>query len=503
MARDLILALDQGTTGTRAVAFDRAGAPVASAAMPLKQYFPKPGWVEHDAEQIWQDSRKLCRDVAGKAGVDRIAALGVTNQRETTVVWLRKTGRPIAPAIVWQDRRTASVCQVLRDEGWSDRIAERTGLVPDPYFSATKLAWILNHVEGARDMAGRGELAFGTIDSWLVWRLTGGVRHVSDATNAARTMLYDITRQDWDDELLARLDIDRSMLPEVVDVFGEIGETDKALFGRPVVITGLAGDQQAAAIGQACFAPGTIKATYGTGCFVLVNSGEKKISSANRLLTTTAYRTGQNNIFALEGSIFMAGAVMQWLRDGLGLFDNAAESEDLARRADPASGVVMVPAFTGLGAPHWDAGARASISGLTRGAGRAEITRAGLEAVAFQTGDLMTAIAGDLKQAGLDVPVRLRVDGGMAANDWFLQFLADMLDIAVDRAKVKQATALGAAYLAGLGAGLYGSFDDIETLWASDRTFEPQMAAAEREARLGRWRDALAKTLTRPVRTNT
>jgi len=484
---DYILALDQGTTSTRAVAFNRAGVPVASHSVELKQYFPKPGWVEHDATEIWQAALACCRAVIGEVGLENIAALGITNQRETTVLWDKTTGNPIHNAIVWQDRRTADKCHELEAEGWGEKVRARTGLLLDPYFSATKLAWLLDNVPDARAQAEKGALAFGTIESWLVWNLTGGAKHISDATNAARTMIYDISKQSWDTELLARLNIPENLLPQIVDVSGELAEVVPNVFGKALPITGLAGDQQAAAVGQACFQPGTLKSTYGTGCFVLVNTGEAKIASKHKLLTTSAYRLGDTHAYALEGSIFMAGAVMQWLRDNLGLFEDTSETAVIAASADPQSGVVLVPAFTGLGAPHWAPHARAAILGLTRGAGKAEIIRAGLEAVAFQTYDLKAAIVQDLAQADLRLPDVLRVDGGMARNDWFLQFLADILEMRIERPPVTETTALGVAYLAGLGAGLYSSFEEIAENWRCDAYFEPKMGADERNARLETW----------------
>lgn len=495
MTADLLLALDQGTSSTRAVAFDADGGIVAEDARPLKQHYPRPGWVEHDAGEIWRAALEVCRAVTEKTGLARIAALGITNQRETAVIWDRATGEPIHNAIVWQDRRTADLCEELRAEGWAEKIERRTGLVPDPYFSATKYAWMLNTVEGARARAQKGELACGTIESWLVWNLTGGALHISDASNAARTLLWDITAQSWDEELLARLDLPSAMLPKVVDCAGALGETAGDVFGAEIAITGLAGDQQAASVGQACFQPGTMKATYGTGCFVLVNTGADKLRSAHKLLATTAYRYGGAHAFALEGSIFMAGAIMQWLRDELGIIGDVRETETLARQADPNSGVVMIPAFTGLGAPHWVADARAAITGLTRGSGRAEIVRAALEAVAFQSDDLMSAIRDDLGGAGIASPELFRIDGGMARNDWFAQFLADILDMPVERAPVTETTALGAAYLAGLGAGLYGSFEDIASRRKAGTRFEPKMAASERNARRGHWARALQNAL--------
>ena len=489
-----VLAIDQGTTSSRAILFDRAGSPQAAAQTELPQIFPRPGWVEHDAERIWQDTVKVCRAVIDQAGAERIDTIGITNQRETTVIWDRASGRPIHNAIVWQDRRTSEFCQNLKNEGQEAEIQQKTGLVIDPYFSASKLAWLLDTVDGARAAATRGELAFGTIDCWLLWQLTGGRVHATDVTNAARTMLFDIHTQQWDDDLLARFDVPRAVLPEVRDSSGRFGETDPALFGRAIPITGIAGDQQAATFGQAAFEPGMIKSTYGTGCFALLNTGSHAVPSTNRLLTTIAWRVGGQTTYALEGSIFVAGAAMQWLRDGLKLIDQAGDTERLADGIADTGGVYLVPAFTGLGAPFWDADARGAILGLTRASGIAEIARAALEAISYQTRDLMAAMAAD----GAAPNVALRVDGGLVANDWAMQFLSDMLDLPVERPVVTETTALGAAYLAGLETGFYGGLDEIARNWQRDRRWTPTMAAARREALYAGWRQAVRRVLTEP-----
>jgi glycerol kinase len=476
-----LLALDQGTTSTRAIVFDERGAALARASRPLPQSYPAPGWVEHDPEAIWTAAREVLAEVsAGR----RIDAIGITNQRETTVLWDRATGRAVAPAIVWQDRRTADRCLALQARGAETLIRARTGLLLDPYFSATKLAWLLDQ-QDFRARAERGELAFGTIDSFLLWRLTDGKVHATDATNAARTLLFDIHRNQWDDELLALFEIPRALLPTVVDCAGPIATTSDG-----IPITGCAGDQQAATVGQACWAPGSVKATYGTGCFLVVNTGETPLVSNNRLLTTAAYRLNGRTTYALEGSIFVAGAAVQWLRDGLKLFQRADETEALARAASPsAKSVFLVPAFTGLGAPYWDPQARGALLGLTRDTGIAEIVRAALEAVCFQTRDLTDALAAD----GVPDLTVLRVDGGMAANDWAMQFLADLLGVPVERPVELETTAWGAAVLAGLGAGVFRDTAESEHLWQRDRRFEPSMSSDERGARLAGWKDAVAR----------
>ncbi len=488
-----ILAIDQGTTSSRAMVFDRAGRIVSVAQKEFAQHYPADGWVEHDPEEIWQTTLDVSRKTfaeAEKTGGE-IAAIGITNQRETTIIWDRADGKPIHNAIVWQDRRTAAVCNKLREDGFEKEVMARTGLLLDPYFSASKAAWILDHVDGARGRAENGELAFGTVDSFLISRLAGGRAHVTDATNASRTSLYNIHSNDWDDALCNTFRIPRALLPEVLDCAANFGETDPEIFGRCVPICGVAGDQQAAAIGQACFAPGDIKSTYGTGCFVLVHTGDKALTSENKLLTTIAYRLGGETRYALEGSIFIAGAAVQWLRDELGIIKNAHETAALAESIDSNNGVYLVPAFTGLGAPHWAPDARGAIYGLTRGAGRAEFARAALESVVYQTADLMTAIARD----GV-APKTLRVDGGMVANDWLMQFLADMLNLPVERPKVLETTALGAAYLAGLQAGLFQDTDEIAERWRLDARFQPAMAIEMRNKNLAGWAEALRKTLT-------
>jgi glycerol kinase len=486
-----ILAIDQGTTSTRALVIDAAGKPVASAQRELPQIFPRPGWVEHDPEEIWAATQDVIGQALARAGLALrdLAAIGITNQRETTVLWERATGRPIHNAIVWQDRRTTEACEALQARGVGPMVAAKTGLIIDPYFSATKIAWILDQVPGARARAAAGELAFGTIDSFLVWRLSGGA-HVSDATNAARTMLFDITRQTWDDELLALFDIPRALLPEVVDSAGRCADT--GALGAAIPIAGIAGDQQAATVGQMCFAPGTIKSTYGTGCFMLLNTGDAPVASRNRLLSTVAYRLGGRPTYAMEGAIFVAGAAIQWLRDGLKLLQSAGESGALAHAADPAAQVYLVPAFTGLGAPYWDARARGAILGLTRDTGIAEIVRAALEAVCFQTRDLVEAMAAD----GAQRPVALRVDGGLTVNDWAMQFLADMLGVPVERPVVTETTAMGAAYLAGMATGVFPGLDALAAFWQRDRRFEPAMSADERDARYAGWRDAVRRVRT-------
>jgi glycerol kinase len=488
-----VLAIDQGTTSTRAILFDRAGAPVGTAQRELTQFFPADGWVEHDPEHIWVDTLHVCREALARAGVTAraVAAIGITNQRETTIVWERATGRPVHKAIVWQDRRTAPLCRELQADGLEAHARATTGLVIDAYFSATKLAWILDNVAGARAAAERGELAFGTVDSFLLWRLTGGRAHATDATNAARTLLFDIRRQAWDATLLARLGIPEAILPEVRDSSGPFGVTEPDLLGAAIPITGIAGDQQAAMVGQACFAPGMVKSTYGTGCFALRTLGAGFVESRHRLLTTVAWRLAGRPTYALEGSIFVAGAAVQWVRDGLRAIGTAAESEALARSVGD-SGVYLVPAFTGLGAPWWDPDARGAILGLTRDTTAAHIVRAALDAVAFQTRDLMTAMDADSGDLG----GALRVDGGMVANDWFCQRLADVLDRPVERPAVTETTALGAARLAGLAVGLLPSTDAIAAAWRCARRFEPALDAATRERLLGGWRAAVERVRT-------
>jgi glycerol kinase len=494
MAGELLLAIDQGTTSTRAILFDRFGSAQASAQQELTQHFPFDGRVEHDGSEIWRDTLAVCRDVLARADGRPVAAIGITNQRETTLLWERATGRPVHRAIVWQDRRTAPLCRELEADGLGPLVSERTGLVIDPYFSGTKLAWLLEHVPGARAMAERGELAFGTVDSWLLWNLTGGRLHATDATNAARTMLFDIRRQAWDDELLDRLRIPRALLPEVRDSAGDFGETNPSLFGQAIPIRGVAGDQHAATFGQACFAPGMMKSTYGTGCFAVLNTGQEMVASRNRMLTTLCWRLNGEVTYALEGAIFVAGAAIQWVRDGLGIIRNAAETDTLARSLDGNGGVYLVPAFTGLGAPYWDPDARGAIFGLTRDTNHRHLVRAALEAVGYQTADLLAAMQDDVAAAGgIGLPAALRVDGGMVANDWVCQWLADVCAVPVERPAVIETTALGAAYLAGLGIGLYGDLTEIGRAWACQQRFEPGMATAERTRLLAGWADAVRR----------
>ena len=489
-----ILAIDQGTTSTRSIVFDARLAPIAVAQEEFAQHYPRPGWVEHDPADLWASTAATARSAIGKAGLGAgdIAAIGITNQRETVVIWDRATGRPIHNAIVWQDRRTAAHCAELRDAGHEALVTDRTGLLLDPYFSASKVKWLLDTVPGARDRAERGDLAFGTVDSYLIWQLTGGRAHVTDATNAARTMLFDIGAGQWDADLCALFDVPMAMLPEIRDCADAFGMTRADLFGREIPILGVAGDQQAATMGQACFTPGMMKSTYGTGCFALLNTGGDRVPSTNRLLTTIAYRLDGQTTYALEGSIFVAGAVVQWLRDGLRIIRAAGETQGLAETADPEQGLVMVPAFTGLGAPYWRPDCRGAVFGLTRNSGPAELARAALESVGYQTRDLLEAMRADWGAAGTGV---LRVDGGMAASDWTMQFLADILGAPVDRPQVTETTALGAAWLAGWRAGLCGGPEDFAQSWALERRFEPAMPEADRTARYENWRRAVAATM--------
>jgi glycerol kinase len=491
---DLLLAIDQGTTSSRAIIFDAGLKPISSAQQEFAQIYPAPGLVEHDPEAIWSTTLATVRaaiDQAG-AGAKDIAAIGIANQRETTVVWDRTTGRAIHNAIVWQDRRTAESCAALRQDGHESGIAERTGLLLDPYFSATKIAWLLDHVEGARAAAAQGRLAFGTVDSFLLWRLAGGKVHATDATNAARTLLWDIRTGSWDAELCELFSVPTALLPEVRDCASDFGTTN--LFGGPIRIGAIIGDQQAATVGQGCFVPGMVKSTYGTGCFALLNTGHEPVSSHNRLLTTVAYQLGGKRTYALEGAIFIAGAAVQWLRDALKLIDTAPEVNALAAAADPAEDVYLVPAFVGLGAPWWDAHARGAVLGLTRNTGAAELARAALEAVGYQTRDLLDAMRADWPAAGKDTV--LRVDGGMAASDFAMQFLADILAAPVDRPVVKETTALGAAYLAGYAAGLCPDMQGFAALWKCERRFQPRMDHATRERKWSGWRDAIGRTLS-------
>jgi glycerol kinase len=494
---DYLLAIDQGTTSTRAILFDAALTPVASAQQEFAQVYPAPGLVEHDPEAIWSTALATVRAAMAKAGANAkdIAALGITNQRETTIVWDRATGRPIHNAIVWQDRRTAEACAALRQSGHEPMIAGRTGLLLDPYFSASKITWLLDHVEGARAAALAGRLVFGTVDSFLLWRLTGGKVHATDATNAARTLLVDIRRGSWDAGLCELFDIPAAMLPQIRDCAGDFGTTSSDLFGGPIRILGIAGDQQAATMGQGCFQPGMMKATYGTGCFVLLNTGAEPVASKNRLLTTIAYQLGGKRTYALEGAIFIAGAAVQWLRDALKVIGAAPDVNALAAAADPAEQVYLVPAFVGLGAPWWDAQARGALFGLTRKSGVAELARATLEAVGYQTRDLLEAMRADWPAAGTDTV--LRVDGGMAASDVTMQFVADILAAPVDRPAVMETTAIGAAYLAGHAAGLCPDLPGFAVMWKCERRFEPGMDYATRERKWEGWRDAVERTLSR------
>ncbi|MEM9796103.1 MAG: glycerol kinase GlpK [Pseudomonadota bacterium] len=488
-----ILAIDQGTTSSRAILFDERLAIVATAQEEFAQHFPDSGWVEHEAEDLWETVARTCMGVLKKADIAAtdVAAIGITNQRETTLVWDRETGQAIHRAIVWQDRRTAAYCRDLVSTGHEPMITARTGLLLDPYFSSTKLRWILENVDGARGRAAEGKLAFGTVDSWLIWKLTGGKVHVTDATNAARTMLYNIHEGRWDEEVCALLDIPMSVLPDVRDCAADFGTTD--LLGPSIPILGVAGDQQAATIGQACFKPGMLKSTYGTGCFALLNTGDTPVTSRNRLLGTIAYQLDGRPTYALEGSIFVAGAVVQWLRDGLGIIENAAQTQPLAESADPAQRLYLVPAFTGLGAPHWDADARGAIFGLTRGSGPAELARAALESVGYQTRDLLEAMVADVGPLGDTV---LRVDGGLSASDWAMQFLSDILDAPADRPAILETTALGAAWLAGMRAEICGGMDAFAADWAAEKRFTPHMASEERRSRYLGWRDAVSRVRT-------
>ena len=489
---NLIIALDQGTTSSRTIIFDQNYQIVEQAQQEFTQHFPEDGWVEHDAMDIWNTTLATAKQAMASAGVTAkdIAAIGITNQRETTVIWDRQTGEPIYNAIVWQDRRTAALCNQLKEQGLETSVTEKTGLLLDPYFSATKVAWILDSVSGARDRAERGELAFGTVDSWLLWNLTDG-EHATDATNASRTMLYNIHRGDWDDELLELFNVPRSLLPEVKDSAADFGTT--SLLGDPINIYGIAGDQQAATLGQACFDVGMMKSTYGTGCFALLNTGSTAVTSTNRLLTTIAYQLDGKPTYALEGSIFIAGAAVQWLRDGLGIIESASQSGQLAKDADPTQSVYMVPAFTGLGAPWWDADARGALLGLTRGTGPAEIAKAALESVCYQTLDLLNAMRADWAQEAETV---LRVDGGMVASDWTMQCLADILQAPVDRPVIAETTALGAAWLAGSRAGVWPDQAGFAASWQLESNFAPQMSVEDRDVKVAGWNKAVRRVLS-------
>ncbi|MDV4167331.1 glycerol kinase GlpK [Rhodovulum sp. FJ3] len=489
-----VLAIDQGTTSTRAILFDQNLTVVATAQEEFEQHFPASGWVEHDPADLWSTTAATCRSAIEKAGMgaEGIAAIGITNQRETTLVWDRKTGKPVHNAIVWQDRRTSEFCKALKADGFEDTVTDRTGLLLDPYFSGTKLAWILDNVDGVRARAEAGELAFGTVDTWIVWNLTGGAQHVTDATNAARTMLYDIRKGRWSKTICDRFNIPMSMLPEVRDCASDFGETRPDLFGRKIPICGIAGDQQAATVGQACFTPGMLKSTYGTGCFALLNTGDTPVVSNNRLLTTIAYQLDGKPTYALEGSIFIAGAVVQWLRDGLKIIREAKETQPLAERADPGQNVVLVPAFTGLGAPYWNAECRGAVFGLTRNSGPEELARAALQSVGFQTRDLLDAMTADWDG---NSDTALRVDGGMSASDYAMQFLSDIIGAPVDRPQVLETTAMGAAWLAGQRMGIYPDQDAFARSWALDRSFTPAMDEETRATKYAAWKRAVDATI--------
>lgn len=494
MTKTAILAIDQGTTSSRTMAFTPCGEVLASAQREFPQIYPADGWVEHDPEAIWDTTLWSLKDVyktVRDKGYD-VAGIGITNQRETTLIWDRKTGKCLYNAIVWQDRRTAQRCTEIKSRYTETDLSAKTGLLIDPYFSATKIAWILDHVDGARGRAAKGELAFGTVDSFLISRLTGGASHMTDATNASRTNLFNIHSQNWDDELLELFDVPASVLPRVMDCADSYGMTSPELLGQNLPILGVAGDQQAAAIGQSCFETGMTKSTYGTGCFVIMNTGSKCVASTHRLLSTVAYRLGGKTTYALEGSIFMAGASVQWLRDELGLIDSAEATEAMMMDNPRRDGVYLVPAFTGLGAPHWDPDARGAIFGLTRATNRADIVRATLESVTYQTYDLLDAMAQDGA-----APETLRVDGGMVNNNWLVQTLSDVIDLPIDRPVVMETTALGAAYLAGLGAGLYDNLEDVAANWQRDAHFDPSMDDETRQTRLSGWHKVVSKVLTR------
>jgi glycerol kinase len=491
-----ILAIDQGTTSSRALVFDADMKVIATAQQEFPQHFPKSGWVEHDPADLWNTTLQTCRDAIAKGGLSatEIAAIGITNQRETTVVWDATTGAPLYNAIVWQDRRTADFCRTLQDAGHDAMITAKTGLLADPYFSGTKLKWILDQTPDARSRAAKGEILFGTVDCFLIWKLTGGKAHVTDATNAARTMLYDIHKGAWSKSICDLFDIPMEMLPTVMDCAADFGTTDAGLLGAPLPIMGVAGDQQAATIGQACFKPGMLKSTYGTGCFALLNTGDTPVTSNNRLLTTIAYQLDGKPTYALEGSIFVAGAVVQWLRDAAGMITDAKDTQALAEQADPEQEVIIVPAFTGLGAPYWNPDCRGAMFGLTRNSGPAEFARAALESVGFQTRDLLEAMHADWQDSG--TAPTLRVDGGMSASNWAMQFLSDIIDAPVDRPTVLETTAMGAAWLAGQRASLYPDMAGFAVNWAIDQTFTPTMDADKRDARYAGWKRAVTATLS-------
>ena len=485
-----ILSIDQGTTSSRAVLFDEKGHVFMTSQAEFKQYFPHDGWVEHDPDEIWKTSLHVCHHVLKSLDPDRdtVVGIGITNQRETTIVWDKQTGKTIYPAIVWQDRRTSDFCEGLKQKGLEEQISSKTGLLIDPYFSASKIRWILENVEGARERAEKGELAFGTVDTFLLWQLTNGASHATDATNASRTSLYNIHTQEWDDELLSVFSIPKAMLPEVKDSSAQFGITAQGVFSKQIPILGMIGDQQSALVGQACFTPGMIKSTYGTGCFMIANTGKTPLKSNNRLLTTIAYRLNGEVTYALEGSIFVAGAAVQWLRDGLKFISHASETADMAKKVGYHNAVYLVPAFTGLGAPYWDPNARGALFGLTRDTGIEEIVTAGLQAVCYQTRDLLVAMEKD----GADVKT-LRVDGGMVVNDWVVQFLADLLNVSVDRPEIVETTALGAAYLAGLQAGIYESTEQIAEMWHLEKRFSPDICQNDAQKLYNGWLDAVKR----------
>ena len=498
-ASGIVLAIDQGTTSSRAILFGPDQSIIALAQHEFTQHFPKSGWVEHDCEEIWDTVVAVCRDVLAKANLsaEDVAAIGITNQRETTLIWDRETGKAVHNAIVWQDRRTADFCAELKQAGHEEEVTARSGLLLDPYFSGTKVRWLLDNVDGVRERAENGELAFGTVDSFLIWRLTGGKRHVTDATNAARTLMYNIGENCWDDHLLDILGVPKALLPKVLDCAADFGGAGADILGAELPIYGVAGDQQAATIGNACFEPGMFKSTYGTGCFALLNTGKDKVSSKNRMLTTIAYRLNGETTYALEGSIFMAGATVQWLRDGLKIIDDATQTGSMADEADNEQNIYLVPAFTGLGAPYWDADARGAIFGMTRNTGPNEFARAALQAVCYQTCDLLNAMHADwpAAQSGEGSTV-LRVDGGMVASDWTMQYLSDMLDAPVDRPIILETTALGVAWLAGSRAGVWPDQAGFAETWARDRRFEPSMSDDVRSERYAGWQDAVKRTLS-------
>ncbi|WP_417694427.1 glycerol kinase GlpK [Roseibium sp.] len=488
-----ILAIDQGTTSSRAIVFDKNMENCGVGQEEFPQHFPHSGWVEHAPDDLWQSTLRVCRAALEAASLEasEISAIGITNQRETAVVWDRKTGEPVYNAIVWQDRRTAAFCEKLRQDGREPLVSEKTGLLLDPYFSGTKVAWILDNVKGARARADAGELAFGTVDSWLIWNLTKGARHVTDATNASRTLLFNIHSNSWDEELCGLFGVPMSLLPEVLDSAADFGTSVESLFGAPLPICGVAGDQQAATVGQACFAPGMVKSTYGTGCFALLNTGSEPVASSNRLLTTIAYRLNGETTYALEGSIFVAGAAVQWLRDGLGVIGAASDTQALAEQAADRDPLYLVPAFVGLGAPHWDPDARGAVFGLTRDSGPSDFARAALESVGYQTRDLIDAMQADWAADGETV---LRVDGGMTASDWTMQFLSDILAAPVDRPDVLETTALGAAWLAGHHVGAWPGMEEFSSHWRLQKRFAPGMLQDKREKLLKGWREAVSRT---------